>query len=245
MEKGAGLVDIFGGRYGIIPACDVADLDSFKRVVDETSTVPGVVAYKLGCVLGLSYGLPMLMRVAAEHTNLPIIYDHQKASTDIPELGGEFANVCRSAGIRAAILFPQSGPETFSAFVAALLDRGVTPVVGGEMTHPSYLASEGGFILDDAPARMYELGARLGVAHFVVPGNKPDMIGRYVQLLSETVGEPRLLMPGIGRQGGDIRAAFKAAQGNPCYAIIGSAIHRASDMKGAAATFGQEALGFG
>ena len=113
------------------------------------------------------------------------------------------------------------------------------------MTHPKYLAGQGGFILDDAPERMYELGARLGAAHFVVPGNKPHLIARYVHLVSETMDEPRLLIPGIGRQGGDIRVAFEAGHSNPCYAIIGSAIYQASDMKVAATRFCQEALSFG
>ena len=236
---------LFRRPTGVIPACDVVSLEAFKRLLEETSAIEGIVGYKLGCILTLAYGLPALVATAKEITDLPLIYDHQKAGTDIPDVAKEFAEICASAGISAAIIFPQAGPETGAAFVKALLERNLVPIVGGEMTHPKYLAKEGGFIRDEAPIEMYEVGAELGVTHFVIPGNRPESIERYSRTLSRIVDAPKFLMPGMGRQGGDVRTAFRAAGPNSCYAIVGSAIYRASNTSEAARRLCEEALGFG
>jgi len=235
---------LFGRTTGVVPACDVVSLEAFKRLLDETSSVEGIVGYKLGCILTLTYGLPALVAAAKEITDLPLIYDHQKAATDIPDVAKGFAEVCARAGIGAAIIFPQAGPETGAAFAAALLERNLVPIVGGEMTHPKYLAKEGGFIRDEAPREMYELGAELGVTHFVIPGNRPESIERYSRTLSGIVASPKFLMPGIGRQGGDVSSAFRAAGPNSCYAIIGSGIYRAADVRKATERLCSEALEF-
>jgi len=173
-----------------------------------------------------------------------LIYDHQKAGTDIPQLAPAFAEVCAQAGIQGVIVFPQAGPETEVAFIRSALQKGLFPIVGGEMTHPKYLASEGGFIRASAPTVMYKLAANESVSLFVVPGNKSETIRKYSELLSRMVDEPGFLMPGIGRQGGDIAEAFRAAGGRACYAVVGSGIYQATDMGEAATQFCKEAIRF-
>ena len=43
--------------------------------------------YKVGLSLALDCGLPKVVEIAREYTDKPIIYDHLKAGTDIPEVG--------------------------------------------------------------------------------------------------------------------------------------------------------------
>jgi len=200
------------------------------------------VGYKIGALLGLTYGLPRLVAAIEEYTDLPVIYDHQKAGTDIPELGELFAAVCADAGVKGVIIFPQAGPATEAAFIDALFAARLVPLVGGEMTHPRYLTTDGGFLSADAPDAMYTLAADRGVTHFIVPGNKPATINRYHHLLAQRVPEPAYSMPGIGRQGGAIRSAFAALEGAPAYAIIGASIYEQDDMAAAARSFCAEAL---
>ncbi|MGB2727634.1 MAG: orotidine 5'-phosphate decarboxylase / HUMPS family protein [Halobacteriota archaeon] len=235
---------LFHLTQGVIPACDVSTIEEFKQLIERTCTIEGIVGYKVGCTLALSYGLPKLTEIAAEQTDLPLIYDHQKAGTDIPQMGDKFAAVCAKAGVKAVIIFPQAGPATEKAFIKALFQSGLVPWVGGEMTHEKYLSGEGGFLVDDAPKEMYNIGAEYGVEYFVVPGNKPDIIGEYNTLISETVKEPKFCMPGIGSQGGEIRKAFEAVKGKAAYAIIGSAIYKSRDVERAASRFCEEALEF-
>ncbi len=234
--------ELFHRKRGVIPACDVTDLKTLRKLIEATYDIEGIVGYKLGALLGLTYGLPQVVRIVTEYTDLPVIYDHQKAGTDIPQMSEKFASVCADAGIKGVIIFPQAGPQTEAAFIDALSEKKLTPMVGGEMTHPQYLAEEGGFIRDNAPEEMYTIAAEKGVEHFVVPGTKPTVIKHYHKLLSGMVKEPKYSMPGIGKQGGDIRSAFESLEGAPAYAIVGRGIYEHEDIAAAARRFCDEAL---
>ncbi len=232
----------FGRERGVIPACDVSSLKQLKELVQLTCEVDGVVGYKVGFSLALRYGLKRVVETVREYSDLPVVYDHQKAGTDIPRMAEGFAEVCSEASLDGVIIFPLAGPETLKSFVEELVKHGLKPFVGAEMTHPKYLGSEGGFIIDEALERIYVVAAELGVDCFVVPGNKPGRISFYVKLLSGIVKKPVFCLPGIGKQGGDIVSAFKSTVNFPSYAIIGSAIYGAENIKEAAENFCMEAL---
>jgi len=234
---------MFKADHGVIVACDVRTLEELETLVRGTSSVSGVVGYKLGFILGLNYGLKNAVDAVREISDLPVIYDHQKAGTDIPEMGSAFAETMRRAGVNSAIIFPQAGPKTQEAFVNALLQHGVVPMVGGDMTHDGYLQKNGGYISDNSPERMYENGAKAGAEFFVAPGNKPGALQKYAAMLSQ-ITKPKFCLIGIGRQGGTITSAFTACSVHPAYAVVGSSIYSAPDMTAAAKGFGEEAMRF-
>ena len=101
-------------EYRIIPALDLADLETALRLVCRTAGRASVYGYKLGFALGLAHGLPESVRRIREWTDKPLIYDHQKAATDIPDTGALFADVLKAAGIDEAILFPHTGPHVLA-----------------------------------------------------------------------------------------------------------------------------------
>jgi len=216
----------------VIPACDVP-LELYERIVKETADIEGIGGYKVGFFLGLDYGLPKIVEIARKYTDKPIIYDHQKAGTDIPDMGGKFAKICKKSGIDAVILFPQSGPETEKAWIEAAKEEGLGVIVGGLMTHPKYKKSEGGFLADESILEMYLIAADLGVKDFVVPGNRPDDIRRIREALEEKGIAPRFYAPGFVAQGGEITEATKVA-GDHWHAIVGRGIYKAEDIKKAA-----------
>ena len=217
----------------IIPACDVTSLEDLKKLVEQTHDVKGIGGYKIGLVLGLTFGLPKVVKTIREFTDLPIIYDHQKAGTDIPHLGEKFAKLCKDAGVDAVILFPQAGPETEEAWIKACKEVGLEVLIGGEMTHPKYKKSEGGFISDETLDQIYLNAAKLGVTNFVVPGNRIERIKHYRSILEPIVKELTFFAPGFVVQGGQITEAAKAA-GNFWHAIVGRGIYKAEDMRKAA-----------
>lgn len=221
---------MFNRRYGIIIACDVSNLGVLSQLVRVGETSKVVVGYKIGFALGLRFGLSNVVKTIRSISNHPIIYDHQKAGTDIPRMGSLFAQCCKEAGINGIIIFPQAGPETLIGFVKAIKEVNVTPIVGGVMTHPAFLKSEGGYIDDSAPSKIYRLSAENGVDHFVLPGNKPELIQKYSNEISKILEKINLLMPGIGTQGGQIDESFNAVKKGYRYAIVGSAIYKASNM---------------
>lgn len=217
----------------VIPACDVETLEQFEELVKQTANVDGIGGYKIGFELGLGYGLGRVVEAARKHTSKPIIYDHQKAGTDVPDTGKNFARVCKKAGVDAVILFPQAGPETERAWIYHALDNGLKVIVGGRMTHSAYSVSEGGFITDEGALEMYRIAAKAGIDNFVVPGNKLDTIKQIREVVEPLVGSADYYAPGFIVQGGKIEAAAKIA-GDRFHGIVGRGIYQSKDMHAAA-----------
>lgn len=214
----------------VVVAADV-DAEKLAPLAQATSEVPGIGGYKIGLALGLELGLPETVRRIRQFTDRPIIYDHQKAGNDIPAMGSEFARVCKRGGVDAVIFFPFSSPVTELDWVKAAQDQDLGVLVGGHMTVPKFLESEGGYIADSAPKRIYRLGAENGVKDFVVPGNKVKYVEEYRQLLEKILGSDNFTLwaPGFITQLGEISEFAKAA-GSRWHAIVGSAIYKAGGV---------------
>ena len=218
----------------IIPACDVETIEDLKELVRETHKINSIGAYKIGFELVIPYGMKNVVDTIREFTNKPIIYDHQKAGTDVPFTGEKFARVCKESGVDAVIFFPMAGPVTMTQWIKAANAAGLGIIIGGEMTHESFLKSSQGYLIDEAPRLIYKLAVELGITDFVVPGNKPDKIRQYKELI-EAAGckEPVFYSPGLVEQGGKITDSARAA-GQRWHAIVGRAIYQAENKKAAA-----------
>ena len=227
---------MFSKDCGIILACDVSTLEEAESLARLSIGVNEVVGYKIGFTLALRFGLREVTEVLKKINPLPVIYDHQKAGTDIPQMGEPFARCCKDGGVDGVIVFSQAGPKTLDSFTSAIGQYEMTPIVGGVMTHSGYLFSDGGYIIDDAPKHIFQTALEKGVTHFVLPGNKPDLIQTYAGLLNKKSGVS-VMMPGIGSQGGELGIAFSKCIELKPYAIIGSAIYKAKDPSAALGSF--------
>lgn len=218
----------------VVVAADV-ETSRLQKLVEGTCLVEGIGGYKIGLALALEEGLPRVVGQLKDRTELPVIYDHQKAGNDIPAMGAKFAGVCRRAGIDAVILFPFGGAKTEKDWIHACQDEGLGVLVGAHMTQPEFLYSEGGSIADDAPDRIFAIATEEGVRDFVVPGNKVEYVEHYRQLFEDTLGAGNftLYAPGFITQKGEISEFAKVA-GDRWHAIVGSAIYKAVDSTEAA-----------
>lgn len=179
----------------------------------------------------LEVGLPKIVELAkAIAPDKALIYDHQKWTGTNPD---RYLGIMDRSGIDAAIIFPQYDREIQEDAIKVAQARQFPLICGGLMTHPGFLASEGGFIRDNAYMEMYEVAARLGVQDYVVPGNKPDEITAIRTKLEELGVTPTFYAPGFIDQGGNIGDGAKAA-GERFHAIIGGAIYKEADRKAAA-----------
>jgi orotidine-5'-phosphate decarboxylase len=208
----------------VIVSIDSDELGFAEQVAYELKDVPGIGAYKFGFQIGIS---ARINRAVRNHVGdkAVLIYDHQKAGNDIPEMGPKFARQVKEAGFDAAILFPFAGPKTQEVWTKSCQDVGLHVLVGGIMTHEQFLASEGGYIDDHAPERIFRLACKMGVQDFVVPGTKIRWVNKLRVLLDEELGEGNFVLyaPGFITQGGDLNECALAA-GPSFHAIIGSAI---------------------
>jgi orotidine-5'-phosphate decarboxylase len=153
-------------------------------------------------------------------------------------MGRKFAEIMKEAGVNAAILFPQSGPRTQAEWTHSLFEQGIEVIVGGLMTHPKYLVSEGGNMDDERVLQIYALAAKMGVNNFVVPGTKLDKVQAIRQVIEDSVPgiKPVYWSPGLIAQGGKLTNAAEAC-GERWQAIIGRGIIEAKDYHAAATEF--------
>ena len=228
---------IIGSDRSVIVACDTG-WNLFERMLRATSTVEGVGGYKIGFHLALLHGLPAVTDLARSLApGKALIYDHQKAGRDVPDTGVHFARTMRSAGVDAAIIYPDPlDRDTGTVWLEELLLVGVPTIVGAWMTAPRYAASEGGSRPDDAILAVYRDAVRRGVSDLVVPGNKPDAVRRIIR---ETSDSAVLYAPGIGVQGGSI-AGLRAIVHGPLHPIIGRGMHERLDPREALLAYVRE-----
>lgn len=216
----------------VVVACDVKTFKEFENLVKQTYDVEGIGGYKIGSVLTIKYGLPRIVKSIRKFTDLPILYDHQKGMTDIPDLAEYFASTLKEVGADALIGFPLSGPLTEEKWIDACKKEGLEVIIGGEMTHPKFKRSEGGYISDDALDEIYLLASRMGVNNFIIPGTKKERIIHYRKLL-ENIKDLTFYVPGFVIQGGVISDVAKAI-GPRWHAIVGRAIYMSADISYAA-----------
>jgi orotidine-5'-phosphate decarboxylase len=230
--------------HGILIALDMESLDHMRKVVEQTSSIAGVVGYKVGLTATLRLGLGNAVGDLRACTDLPLIYDHQKAGPDVPDMAPKFSATCKQAGVDGLILFPVAGPRAVVAFAGSAYRNRLLPIVGGDLPFPDYNASGGGYVIDDALDRIFRKAIEIGVDHFVIPGNTPDKVRHHAGWLVEKIERPCLFIPGIGALGGSIADAFSAAPGCNAYAVVGRAVYDASDPGEAARHLAGEALRF-
>ena len=167
----------------LIPALDVGDLFEVGEIVMALGQIKLVGAFKVPASLAISYGLPTIVRTIHDHSDALVIYDQQKAGTDIPDTAAAWAKTVKESGVDAVILFPLTGPKTQKAWIEACLGEGLGVIVGGEMTHPGYLVNEGGYIANKAPEWIYNQAMEQGVTKVEIE--------QAILLAFNTLGLPR------------------------------------------------------
>lgn len=220
---------------GLMPALDADSVDALLRVVERTTKIRGIAGYKLGLTAVLRLGLFKAVRRLRDVTDLPIIYDHQKAGPDMPDMADKFVAICREAGVDGLILFPIAGPEAVRKFVGGAIAADLFPVVGGEIPVADYTVAGGGYVANNGLDRIIAHAAAVGARHFVLPANNPATIkARCAKIRAKTV-EPVLFLTGFGPMGGEIGPAFAAAAACPTrIAIVGRGVYASPDPAKAA-----------
>lgn len=217
-------------KKSLVVACDVPDGPSLIKLVRATEKNSLVTHYKIGItmlLMGLERAVGVINEAAGDRRDeIKIVYDHQKGGNDIPEMGGKFAKMLKKAGVDAAIIFPFAGPETQTEWTKACQGECLSVWTGGVMTHPKFLESEGGYISDEAPEKIFRLACTLGVTEFVVPGNKLAWVQKLRNILLQRLGEGNFYLnaPGFVTQKGVISDCGKVA-GEKWRAIVGSGIY--------------------
>ena len=230
---------IFPAQSDVKRFVEMIDLEHTDVILRDNGRIH-THGYELMSYDVMEAGLSKVMDVARRYTDKPIIYDHQKAGTDVPENASRFAEAASDAGIDAVIFFPLAGPKAQSSFIREADQKGLGVLVGGYMTHPKFVESQRGYIVDEATEDIYLNAAEEGVNNYIVPGNKPDVIKRIRKSLEAQGVEPRFSAPGFVAQGDcSITDSGKAA-GKYMHAIVGRGIYGADDKRQATIDLGRD-----
>ena len=199
-------------------------LQKASKLVRELEKVEGkIAAYKISSLQAMESGLKQAVAELRLATQIPLIYDHQKGGTDIPEMVEQQVKLAADAGINSFIGVPQgAGRKSLESFVNACKKNNMLPIILIEMSHPesdSYLHS-------DYSWRIFQDAAKLGVRHIVAPGNKPERLKLIRGWIKDSGKQIFITSPGIGAQGGSAKDAVAAGTDYP---IIGRQIYQSEN----------------
>lgn len=232
---------------GIIIAADVKDLAQLEHLVIATSDIPKVHGYKIGFTLALKYGLVSVVEFIRDLTQehpVRVIYDHQKAGNDIPEMGEAFAELMEDADVDDVILFPFTGCETTRQWIQACYRRHLNVLFGCIMTHKGFFTSDGGIISPTNVLSSLDIAIDEGVSDYIFPGvfQNAEIQSLTVKALNKVKASRHALFiytPGIGAQGGTTNCFEQVADLRPndiYIPIVGRAIYTSKDMRQATLT---------
>lgn len=228
-------------QFGIVPALDVDSIDTACRLVDQLSDIEGIEGYKIGAQLALERGLLEAVTRLQTATSIPLMYDHQKVGLDVPSNAAGFAACVAAAGVTSVIVFPVAGPTAVQAFVGALVDHGLKPIVGAALPIDDYFVSAGGWLDDDVLLRVLDIAVGCGATSVVVPGGRAGTLGSIVTHFGDGP-DLEFLVPGVPTSPGELGPALAEAGPHRAFAVIGRAICRATDPRSAAQRLCDEAL---
>ncbi len=203
----------------LILALDV--VEKKKAVPIARACAPHLDAIKIGYPLVLAAGLSVARDLAK--FNLPLIADFKVA--DIPNTNTLIAEQVFDAGFSAIICQGFVGTDSVKACVTAAHRHGGLCYVVAEMSHPG--AKE--FFVPGTPEQIAANAMIAGADGIIAPATRPDR----VKVLRGIVGNRKILSPGVGAQGGDIRQVAGIVDG----VIIGRAIYGAGNPAQAAEDF--------
>ena len=220
-----------GNKKGLIPGFDDETLRLLEMLIlaihaAKDKHFDQVTAVKIGATPVLENSASIVTRVLNNlDSEIIRILDLQKFGNDVDRVLRKIASVGSRAGFDAIIMFPWVGPSTIRTTIDMCRELGFDIIFGAEMTIPDFLLSQGGFIPDHVPPKMFRIAAEKGVDHFVVPGNKLEQMKLYRAIFDEVLGvdNSMLMSPGLIKQGGSVQKANEVAGPN-WHAIVGDAI---------------------
>jgi orotidine-5'-phosphate decarboxylase len=206
----------------LILALDITDRNEANAMVSEVAG--SIDAVKVNYPFALSCGMGAV-RELAEKTD--VICDFKIA--DIPNTDRLIVEQVVQSGAKGIICHAFPGRDSLEACIKAA--AGMDVFVVTEMSHPG-----AEMFMAPVAERMARLAVEVGASGIIAPATRPEK----VMALRKIVGGLKILSPGVGAQGGSAADTVRAGAD---YVIVGRAIYRAKDPKGAAAAIAAEIEG--
>ena len=194
----------------LILALDLMDKQKAIRIVREVSEY--ISAIKVNYPLILSAGIKIIDEL---NRIKPVIADFKIA--DIPYTSSLIAGIAFENGAKAVIVHGFAGRET----VKAVLD--IAKRFDGEVYVVTELTSSIEFF-ENVSDKIARMAKELKCDGIIAPGNRVNRVAE----LRKIVGDLKILCPGIGVQGGDVKAVIEAGADG---VIVGRSIYASENPK--------------
>jgi orotidine-5'-phosphate decarboxylase len=195
----------------LILALDVPDRQ--RAIAVAGACAPHIDAIKIGYPLVLSAGMEIARELSG--LRLPLIADFKVA--DIPNTNRLIADQVFSAGFSAIICHGFTGRDAVQACVESAHSHGGMCFVVAEMSHPG--ATE--FFHGGIAEHLAQVALACRADGIIAPATRPERVKK----LRSIIGTKKIYAPGVGVQGGDIRAVAGIVDG----IIVGRALYDSDD----------------
>ena len=203
----------------LILALDVPD--GQRAIAVARACAPHIDAIKIGYPLVLSAGLGITRELA--DLRIPLIADFKVA--DIPNTNRLIADQVFSAGFSAIICHGFTGRDAVQVCVESAHSHGGICFVVAEMSHPG--ATE--FFHGGIAEQIAQVALACRADGIIAPATRPERVKK----LRSIIGTKKIYAPGVGVQGGDIRAVAGIVDG----IIVGRALYDSDDPASMAQDF--------
>ncbi|MCX6681490.1 MAG: orotidine-5'-phosphate decarboxylase [Methanoregula sp.] len=203
----------------LILALDVTE--RARAVSIARACAPYLDAIKIGYPLVLAAGLGLAREIG--EFRLPLIADFKVA--DIPNTNRLITDLVFSAGFSAVICHGFTGRDAVQACVENSHLHGGLCYVVAEMSHPG--ATE--FFHGGVAEKLTQVAIACKADGIIAPATRPERAKK----LRSIIGQKKIYAPGVGAQGGDIRAVAGIVDG----IIVGRAIYEADSPATASKDF--------
>ncbi|MDO9537819.1 MAG: orotidine-5'-phosphate decarboxylase [Thermoplasmata archaeon] len=206
----------------VILALDITD---HRKALDVVAHVEQYVdAVKINYPFVLGCGMEAVRELAS---NVDVICDFKVA--DIPNTNRLIVEQARKSGATGVICQAFPGKDSLVACINAA--EGMDVFVVTEMSHPG-----ADMFMSPVAEKMAQLAVDVGATGIIAPATRPEKI----KALRKTIGNLKILAPGVGTQGGSASETIKAGAD---YVIVGRAIYESEDPGAVARKIGAEIKG--
>lgn len=191
-------MELFSLKNGILISISSADLSIIEKVIAGCNKLPYIAGFKINSEVTLINGLKNVVSSVKRYTEKPLIYDHQKFGSDMPEIYTEsLFDTIKASGVDGLVVFPLSGKKVLEVIVDKCLKIDLLPIVSGDLSYKGYFNDEGGYIYGDTQQRIYLEAASIGVSHFMMSCNRIERIRIYCHELGSIVGQLKIFFTSI------------------------------------------------
>lgn len=196
----------------IVLALDVTSREEALHIAEETAEF--LDAIKIGYPLILGTDISIITELG-QHA--PIIADLKIA--DIPNTNRLICEQAYQKGASAIIAQGFTGEDSIQACTQTAQEYGGEVYVVAEMSHPG-----GSTLFQPVALQIVEMARDAGAHGLIAPATRPERI----QEIKKHAGNMRILCPGVGTQGGQIKETLDAGAD---HLIIGRTIYNSENPR--------------